>query len=477
MQRDKISDIKVNIDIANVIKSATFGMPLIAEATNNYIPYTVCNGIGDVLKAMTKSDDIDSVAVSTYDDNDTVDRNETFVMSESASGVTVTSLAKTSFVMKTVAVEDYTMAITGVKKNEGYISLKSTTDSICKVVLKAKTTASLMRIAESNAVNVIKTQTVSGLSEIIFKCSANVEYFISSADNEVEIYAIEFYGYDDKLYKACEMMLMQKNAPEYFAVSNVTDGGIDTLLTNDFRACILINAFSDDDIAKNLATAFELDKEKLLFIEVEDTSDDVAFYEDFERTVLCAYADNKENLLACALVGATASKVVGSFDYKAQTLKNVKEVNVPLEVSKADYDIAQEKNIILYVQKAGVGVTDSGNVANGTPIDLIDTQDWLILQIQYQLQQVLNNNDKIPYDNSGIAILESAVINVLEQAYKNGMIAVNEEGTGGSYTVDFARRSETKAEDRLARRYVEAKFSFDLAGSIRKVVVNGVINI
>lgn len=179
------------------------------------------------------------------------------------------------------------------------------------------------------------------------------------------------------------------------------------------------------------------------------------------------------NQLAAALIGKTSGKAVGSFTYKNQALKGVYADEA---ITKGELETYHSKNVNAYVHKAGYDVTSEGVLINGEYIDILDSKDWLITQIKYQLQQTLIINDKIPYDNKGISLLESVVVNVLQDAYNNGMIAEAENGTP-LYTVNFAPRSATKASDREKRQYVEGRFSFDLAGAVHTVTINGVINI
>ena len=73
-------------------------------------------------------------------------------------------------------------------------------------------------------------------------------------------------------------------------------------------------------------------------------------------------------------------------------------------------------------------------------------------------------------------MLESGVVDVLKEAYDNGMIAESEDG-GGAYSVNFAKRSETKASDREKRQYVDGKFKFELAGAVHEATVNGTVSI
>ena len=146
------------------------------------------------------------------------------------------------------------------------------------------------------------------------------------------------------------------------------------------------------------------------------------------------------------------------------------------EVTKAQLAEYHSYGCNAYVHKAGYDVTSEGKLVNGEYIDILDAKDWIVTQIEYQLQQALIINDKIPYDNNGIALLESIVANVLQDAFNNGIIAEDDNGKA-SYTVNFARRTDTKASDREKRQYMEGKFTFDLAGAIHSVTVNGTINI
>jgi hypothetical protein len=83
---------------------------------------------------------------------------------------------------------------------------------------------------------------------------------------------------------------------------------------------------------------------------------------------------------------------------------------------------------------------------------------------------------KVPYDNNGIAVLESVAVNVMKDAYNKGMIAANEDGTP-AYTIDYAMREDTSEEDRAARKYLGGQFSFKLAGAVHTVEITGEIEI
>lgn len=291
------------------------------------------------------------------------------------------------------------------------------------------------------------------------------------------------------LNNAVDIAFMQTNPPEKIGLLACPVAKVPEYYNCQWRYLLPLNL--DADNLKTLAKSIETsDALKVLCLQLSNQADDMDYgdfesgayntIKDYERTCAFIGVYSKDgtntydkNQIATALFAETSSKNVGSFTYKNQALKGV---YADESITKSKLTEYHSKNINAYVHKAGYDVTSEGKLLNGEYIDILDAKDWLITQIKYQLQQCLIINDKIPYDNNGIALLESTVVNVLQDAYNNGIIAVNDNGEP-SYTVNFARRSETKASDRELRQYVEGKFSFDLAGAIHSVTINGVINI
>ena len=181
---------------------------------------------------------------------------------------------------------------------------------------------------------------------------------------------------------------------------------------------------------------------------------------------------HKDPLAIAALVGEAAGREVGSFTYKNLVLKGIE----PEDLSDAEITAITTANGITFVTKAGDNVTTEGKAMSGEYIDIIDSKDYVISNLEYQTQKMLNTMGKIPYDNNGIAVLESAAVNVMNDAYNKGIIATNEDGTPG-YSVDYATREETDENDRVIRKYAGGNFSFKLAGAIHEVEITGEIEI
>ena len=128
------------------------------------------------------------------------------------------------------------------------------------------------------------------------------------------------------------------------------------------------------------------------------------------------------------------------------------------------------------MNKAGDVVTREGKTTSGEYIDVIDGNDYIIANITYKGQKLLNDSDKLSFDNIGISQLENVVTGVLSEAHSLGIIATNDNGTP-AYTTTFAGRDEVSATDRADRHYKGGKFSYDLAGAIHTATINGTLNI
>lgn len=285
---------------------------------------------------------------------------------------------------------------------------------------------------------------------------------------------------------AARILFSQEDAPEKIAVYGYTGKACEALpsvITKPWRQLICVTSGDDEESSVSEIAQYIEATDKVYFADISSISDvyvaaDETETEDkmplsiYSRTVLCYYPQSEANYtsLAAAVAGATAGKAVGSLTYKNQILAAIE----PLSLSTDDDSKLLKANAITVVEKAGDIVTSDGVLSNGDYIDILDCRDWLIRNITSNVQQLLNQQDKIAYTDSGIALLESTVIDVLRQAYINGMISDNEDGLP-DYSADFKTRAECAASDRAQRRYTGGSFEFGLAGAIHTVNVKGSI--
>lgn len=280
-----------------------------------------------------------------------------------------------------------------------------------------------------------------------------------------------------KVYKAANTLFMQENAPAKIAVC-ATDGATATWLSTvdnvnkDWRQLIVVTENADTAISVSaiMAKVETLDN-KMYFADLETDDSTSLTVTGINRTVLF-YCDSDTDYPspAAALVGATAGLPVGSITYKNMILKGI----APQSLTDTEITAIHNKGGITFVTKAGDNVTTEGKVAGGEFVDIIDAKDYIISNLEYQTQKLLNSSNKIPYDNNGIAQLQSVCENVLREAYNNGIIASTDDGTA-DYTVNYALREQVSDNDRVARKYVGGQFSFKLSGAVHLVNVTGQI--
>ena len=278
---------------------------------------------------------------------------------------------------------------------------------------------------------------------------------------------------DHPVYRQCLKLFMQNDRPAKVATCVGTGKVTETLnliREKDFRQVIPILGDGGDDTLKDLAAYIEATEDRMLFIKVASVSE-LAAIGKMDRTMAVVYAGTDEGVEG-ALVGATAGLTVGSFTYKNIIIKGIGAD--PL--TDAQIGAIHAAGGICIVRKAGDIVTSEGTVMSGEYADIIDSKDYIIRNIAYKSQKLLNSSPKLAFDDTGISQLEGVVTNVLKEASMMGIIAVDGDGIP-AYSTDFATRAETSESERAERDYKGGRFSFDLAGAIHYATINGTVEV
>lgn len=281
------------------------------------------------------------------------------------------------------------------------------------------------------------------------------------------------YAAESAVYAAASKLFAQDEAPDKIAVlaqPAFSVASLDAHATKSWRQLVLVGDHTD---VATIAEYVEGTEKLMLFTVVSEKDALKTLYtsvKGFDRTFI-VYHTTDANAHA-AVVGATAGLDAGSFTYKNMKIKGV----VAETMSASELEEIHKNGAVTIVEKVGDIVTSEGKVASGEYADVVDSKDYIIQQITYKTQKVYNNNKKVPYTNSGIAMLEIATLEALKSAYNNGMIADNDDGTP-AYNTDFALRSETTEADRSNRYYPYGTFTFALAGAIHNSVVNGTVTV
>lgn len=275
------------------------------------------------------------------------------------------------------------------------------------------------------------------------------------------------------VYKAIELMLKQENKPSVIAACLVTAldaTALATLGKKGWRQLLIYGSGEAYTAAVTAATTYVGNsKNRKVYFPVVANKTALSQFANNDNVYACVHTDP---LASAAVVGESTRRTVGSLTYKNLKVTGVAAMDVD------DTEIAAIKTAGGYtlVSKAGDIVTSEGKVASGEYLDIIDCRDYIVDQIEYYTQKTLNNLDKVPYDDAGITLLEDVAESVLRTAWANGIILTGSDGAP-VFSTSYALREDCEADDIAARKYIEGKFAFTLAGAVHEVEIKGEINI
>ena len=306
---------------------------------------------------------------------------------------------------------------------------------------------------------------------LLLECGVDAPVDYAEYYNIDEVITAGFAA-ETNIYKAANAVFSQTNRPEKIAICQTAGTAVETLpniVSKGWRQLVLVNGDVDEFVG--VADYIETTKDKMLFLDMNaeefETFKTSIANKEYDRTVI--FVNATENA-AAALVGETSGRTAGSFTYKFKTLKGV----VAEDMTDTALNALHEAGAIGYVTKAGDDITSEGISQSGKYIDITDSIDYVIQNIEYRVQKVFNTNAKVAYDDNGIALLRAAVTGALQDAANNGIIAVTETGAY-DYSVTFQPRSATTEADRASREYKYGSFRFALAGAIHYCEVYGEI--
>jgi Protein of unknown function (DUF3383) len=280
------------------------------------------------------------------------------------------------------------------------------------------------------------------------------------------------------VYKKAKAVFDQVNKPDMVAVATYTvdaTTGATTILDTfeqyfekPWNFLLLPDASTSDRLA--VSNALEAHKFKFLVLKIED-KDEIDQYKLNSRTILYYHPNKPGEEIDGAIIGDAASLTVGSITWKFR--KNLVGIT-PIDISAGELKSLHSSGANAYVLKAGIPQTSEGITATGDYIDFIHGQDWVKANLESSLQQMLSDNDKVPSNDTGIAMAVSVVTTVLSVAAQNGIIDKDENGNA-EFTVFSKTMNEIPAEDREKRIYSGLSFEYYPEGAFHEMKVKGTV--
>lgn len=232
-------------------------------------------------------------------------------------------------------------------------------------------------------------------------------------------------GYNSKLYSIAAAAWVESNGKIYVADTNDTNSLITAVGNGDLMDQIKTNAYA---------------------------------------ATLCTYHPSPAVFMAAALVGRCLPLTPGGETWKFKTLAGVPAYSLTS---------TQKSNIVArngngYETISSLNITFDGKTGDGNFLDVRRGLDYLREDLTKSVFTALAANDKVPYTDAGISIIESEVRGALKRSEVNGILDFGSE-------VIVPLVSSVSAADKTSRTLNNVKFKGKLAGAIHKANVVGTV--
>jgi len=258
-------------------------------------------------------------------------------------------------------------------------------------------------------------------------------------------------------------------------------GQLEAADAGDYTVALAAIQLVDDDwyglaiesitIADNSAVAAYIEaRDKIFFAftgdtgPLDNTPGNIAEVLDaaaYDRTSLLYSGDAGTTWGQAAWAGGNLPKTTGGITWAYQTLAGVPFDNL----NPTQRQNLEDKNANHYTRVNGLNITRFGTMSSGEYIDVIRGSDFIKARMQERIYQELVNQDKIPYTNGGIAIIENLMREILELAVRNQILA--------NFTTTVPDVLDISDLDKGNRCLPDMEFEGTLAGAIHKVKIVG----
>lgn len=188
----------------------------------------------------------------------------------------------------------------------------------------------------------------------------------------------------------------------------------------------------------------------------------------YTRTFVMYHQDAAHDYPECAWMGRVLPLTSGSETWAFKNLASISTSNLTENQSKNCLD----KKANTYQFIGGVGITRNGTVGSGQYIDIIRGIDWLQARIQEYVYSLLVNSNKVPYTDTGAAMVQSEVYRALALGVTNNFLSDNP-----SPVVTVPKVSTISSNTKAQRLLPDVNFTATLAGAIQKVVISGRVSL
>lgn len=188
------------------------------------------------------------------------------------------------------------------------------------------------------------------------------------------------------------------------------------------------------------------------------------------ENVLLSGHDDELAFHAEGLLAWGAPQVIGSFDYSHKQINGVPAA----KLTNAEINALITNNATTAVREMGLIVNASGKAVGGDFLDIVLADYFLRARLREDIFQLLATVKKVPYTDAGIAMVVARMDTRFKAAYRQGIIAEDENGEP-DYQITFPRRADIPKNTIAQRILPDINFRIVVAGGVEKVQINGVL--
>ena len=279
------------------------------------------------------------------------------------------------------------------------------------------------------------------------------------------------YPENTPVWKKASSYFAQPSHSDRIAVLDYVEGKLldslkDFWFNNWTFAIFTDNTINDDVVlASNI---FESNQDHFLVLQSDDLSEFTQFY---GQNYTIGLKHTTDEAMDAAFVGAIATKQVGSVTWKFKELKGI----TPDVMTTQERAGIENSHVIGYLNVGGRPETSEGFSLSGEYIDLLHGEIWVKTNMANELQRLLQDNDKIPYDNRGISMVSAKANYVLDIARRQGIIATDDATGKGIYEVVSTPYSQQSRDDKSKRHYGGLGFTYKASNAIHTLTVKGTV--
>lgn len=189
----------------------------------------------------------------------------------------------------------------------------------------------------------------------------------------------------------------------------------------------------------------------------------------YDNVFLVAH-DSRQSYVAEGLVSTMAPRQIGSYTF---TFKNVQGVQAA-KFNSTTVSQFEKANCSVYINEAGVLMNSKGVCTSGEYIDNVQATHYIKARMTENVFRMLTLAEKVPYTNTGIALVVSEIEKVLKHSYSVGIIADDEAGNP-EFTITAPKRADILKNTVAKRILPDVRWRAVVAGAVEKVEIRGVL--